>query len=150
VRAIFDLVRQHDAILATGHITAAEHGAVVKAFARQGKVLVTHAGEEGAGPHLSPAQCRELADEGAIIELTALACDQIGGYPGKSVPEMVEMIRAIGHERCTLATDYGWTCDLAHPAAGLQDFLERLWRAGVSEAELTRMAATRPAELLGL
>jgi hypothetical protein len=150
VRAIFDLVRQSDAILATGHTTAAEHYAVIKAFAREGKLLVTHAGEELAGPHLTPAQCAELADLGATIELTALSCDHVMGCQGRSPAEMAAMIRTIGHERCTLSTDYGWTNEVAHPAAGLQDFLERLWAVGLSEAELTQMAAVKPAELLGL
>ena len=150
VRAIFDLVRQYDAILATGHTTAAEHYAVAKAFGREGKVLVTHAGEAAAGPHLTADQCRELADLGAIIELTALTCDALFDGQGKSAPEMAGMIHTIGCERCTLASDYGWTTAIPHPAAGLKDFLERLWKVGVSEADLTLMAAAKPAELLGL
>lgn len=150
VRAIFELVRKHDAILATGHTTAAEHYAVIKAFARDGKVLVTHAGEEGAGPHLSPEQCRELGELGATIELTALACDPMGPFKGKTTRQMAEMIQIVGHQHCTLATDYGWTVDLPHPAPGLQNFLERLWGEGVPEEQLIRMAATKPAELLGL
>jgi len=150
VRAIFDLVRQYDAILATGHTTAAEHYAVAKAFAREGKVLVTHAGEAAAGPHLTADQCRELADLGAVIELTALTCDTIFDSKGKSPQEMAACIGAIGHQRCTLSSDYGWTTHVPHPAAGLHDFLERLWNVGVTEAELTRMAATKPAEMLSL
>jgi hypothetical protein len=41
VREIFDLVRNYDAILATGHISAEEHFAVVQEFARRGKVVVS-------------------------------------------------------------------------------------------------------------
>lgn len=150
VRAIFDLVKGDDAILATGHTTAAEHYAVCKEFAREGKLLVTHAGEHAAGPHLTDDQCRELADLGATIELTALTCDHVFGAPGRNPQEMAAMIRHIGHERCTLSSDYGWTNAVPHPAAGLKDFLERLWSVGITEAELTQMAAKKPAELLGL
>jgi len=150
VRAIFDLVVQYDAVLATGHVTAVEHYAVIKAFAREGKLLVTHAGEPLAGPHLTPQQCRDLADLGAMIELTAQCCHHVFGIPGKSVPDMVEMIRTIGHERCTLSTDYGWTTELPHPAAGMRDFLEKLWNHGMTEEELTTMVAVNPARLLGL
>lgn len=150
VQEIFDLVKQFDAVLATGHVTAVEHYAVIKAFAREGKLLVTHAGERMAGPHLTPEQCRELADLGATIELTAQCCDCLFGNKGKSETEMIAMIRTIGHERCTLSTDYGWTTELPHPAPGLRDFLERLWRHGVTEAELTRMVAENPARLLAL
>jgi hypothetical protein len=150
VKAIVDLVRQHDAILATGHVTAAEHYAVVKAFARQGKVLVTHAGEHLAGPHLTPEQCRELAELGATIELTALTCAHVFGQRGKSPGEMAKMIRTVGCAHCTLASDYGWSRDMSRPAVALKDFTEQLWREGLSEAELAQMSAARPAELLGL
>src|SRR5258708_3297509 len=53
---ILALVKQHDAILATGHVSAAEHYAVVKEFAQTGKVLVTHATEDLAGPNLTAPQ----------------------------------------------------------------------------------------------
>ena len=150
VREIFELVRQHDAILATGHISAAEHFAVAQAFARQGKVLVTHAGEHLAGPHLTPEQCRDLAALGATIELTALSCDQCMGPQAKSHLDMLGMLRHIGTEHCTLATDYGWSDAMPHPASVLGDFLERLWQCGLSEAELTHMVSRNPARLLGL
>lgn len=150
VREIFDLVKQFDAVLATGHVTAAEHYSVIKAFAAEGKLLVTHAGELLAGPHLTPEQCRELADLGATIELTAQCCDCVFGHEGKSVEQMIAMIRTIGYERCTLSTDYGWTTALPRPAAGMKDFLERLWEHGMTEQELTRMVCENPARLLGL
>ena len=82
-REVLALVQQHDAILATGHVSAAEHYAVVKEFARTGKVVVTHATEDLAGPKLTAAQCRELADLGAWIELCAMTC--IGGLATRTV-----------------------------------------------------------------
>jgi len=60
------------------------------------------------------------------------------------------MIATIGHERCTLSSDYGWTTAVPRPAPGLQDFLEKLWGVGVTEAQLTRMVSTNPSNLLGL
>jgi hypothetical protein len=150
VKAVFELVRQHDAVLATGHVTAQEHYAVAKAFGREGKVLVTHAGEHLAGPHLTPDQCRELAELGATIELTALTCASVFGQAGKSPGEMARMIRTVGCAHCTLSTDYGWSREMAKPAAAFGDFLERLWGEGLSEAELTQMAALKPADLLSL
>src|SRR5260221_8407996 len=94
---ILALVKEHDAILATGHVSAAEHYAVVKEFARSGKVLVTHATEDLAGPNLTAAQCRELAGLGAWIELCAMTC--IGGLATRTVAEIVETIPAVGPER---------------------------------------------------
>jgi len=145
------LVREHGAILATGHTSAAEHYAAVKSFAGQGRVLVTHAGERVAGPGLSAAQCAELADLGATIELTALCCTPVNGEtPSKTFAQMVEMIETIGPARCTLGSDYGWSDAIPHPAAGLHDFFDSLWSEGVSEADLGRMARENPAALLDI
>jgi hypothetical protein len=72
--AVLDLVAEFGAVLATGHVTWEEHLAVTKDFGRRGRVLVTHALEELAGPNLSVEQCVELPDLGATIELCALTC----------------------------------------------------------------------------
>ena len=144
---VLALVRQHDAILATGHVSAAEHYAVVRAFARRGKVLVTHATEDLAGPKLTPAQCRELADLGAWIELCAMTC--IGGLATRTVAQMVGTIRAVGVARVTLGTDFGQKIN-PHPAAGLQTYADALYAEGLSEDEIRQMACTNPCELLGV
>jgi hypothetical protein len=148
VHEIFELVRQKDAILATGHTTAREHYAVAKEFARRGKILVTHAGEQNSGPKLTPDQCAELADIGAMIELTALEC--VPTRIGKTPQQMVAMIRHVGHERCTLSSDYGFNDVLPHPVRGLREFLESLWENGIPEEELQTMVSANPARLLGL
>jgi hypothetical protein len=144
---ILALVEQHDAILATGHVSAAEHYAVVKEFARRGKVLVTHATEDLAGPNLTAAQCRELAGLGAWIELCAMTC--IGGLATRTVGEMVETIRAVGVDRVTLGTDFGQKIN-PHPAAGLQTYADALYAEGLTEDEIRRMACDNPCELLGV
>ena len=144
---VLALVKEHDAVLATGHVSAAEHFAVVRDFARNGKVLVTHATEDLAGPKLSAAQCRELADLGAWIELCAMTC--IGGLATKSVAEMVTTIRAVGAERVTLGTDFGQKIN-PHPAAGLQTYADALYAEGLGEGEIRRMACDNPCALLGV
>jgi hypothetical protein len=144
---VLALVQQHDAILATGHVSAAEHYAVVKDFARRGKVLVTHATEDLAGPNLTAAQCRELAGLGAWIELCAMTC--IGGLATRTVGEMVETVRAVGVDRVTLGTDFGQKIN-PHPAAGLQTYADALYAEGLTENEIRRMACDNPCELLGV
>ena len=82
-------------------------------------MIVTHAGTRSAGPALLPSQCRELADLGATIELTALCCSPaLGNAPDKTVPEMLQMIETIGAERCALASHYGWSDALPCPVPG--------------------------------
>jgi hypothetical protein len=144
---VLALVKQHDAILATGHVSAAEHYAVVRDFARTGKVLVTHATEDLAGPNLTAEQCHELADLGAWIELCAMTC--IGGLATRTVAEMVHTIRAVGPEHVTLGTDFGQKIN-PHPAAGLQTYADGLYSEGLNEAEIRRMACDNPCELLGV
>jgi hypothetical protein len=144
---ILALVREHDAILATGHVSAAEHYAVVKDFARTGKVLLTHATEDLAGPKLTAAQCRELAELGAWVELCAMTC--IGALATKSVAEMCATIRAVGVDRVTLGTDFGQKIN-PHPAAGLQTYADALYAEGLTEAEIATMACTNPCALLGV
>lgn len=144
---VLALVREHDAILATGHVSAAEHYAVAAEFARRGKLLVTHATEDLAGPRLSAAQCRELADLGAWIELCAMTC--IGALATKTVADMVATIRAVGVERVTLGTDFGQQVN-PHPAPGLQTYADALHAEGLSEREIRTMACANPCALLGV
>jgi hypothetical protein len=146
-RDVLTLVAEHDAILATGHVSAAEHYAVVREFARRGRVVLTHATEDLAGPHLSAPQCRELADLGAWVELCAMTC--IGALATKSVGDMLATIRAVGIERVTLATDFGQKVN-PRPTAGLQTYADALFAAGLTETEIRRMACANPCELLGV
>jgi len=144
---VLHLVDEFDAILATGHVTWDEHLAVTKAFGGRGKVLVTHALEELAGPNLSLEQCVELADLGATIELCALTC--LGALATRPPSEMAAAARTIGVERCTLATDFGQKANVP-PAEGFQSYADALADEGLSEVELRTMACTNPCALLGL
>jgi hypothetical protein len=146
-KEVLALVREHDAVLATGHVSAAEHYAVVRALSKDGKVIVTHATEDLAGPKLTAAQCKELAELGAWIELCAMTC--IGALATKTVGQMTETIRAVGVEHVTLGTDFGQKAN-PHPAAGLQTYADALYAEGLSESDIRRMACTNPTALLGL
>jgi hypothetical protein len=146
-RAVLDLVAEFDAVLATGHVSWEEHVAVTRAFGRRGRVLVTHAMEELAGPNLTVDQCVELADLGATIELCALTC--LGTLATRPVRVIADAARAIGFERCTLATDYGQKANL-RPAEGFQVFADALHVEGLEEDAIRRMACENPCALLGL
>ena len=98
-REVLALVLQHGAVLATGHVSAAEHYAVVREHARRGPVLLTHATEDLAGPKLTSAQCVQLAEMGAWVELCAMTC--IGALATKTVGDMVATIHAVGPGRVT-------------------------------------------------
>jgi len=145
VEEILALIAQYDAIAATGHTSTAEHFAVARNFASKGRLVVTHAMNAGAGPQLTVQECVELAQLGAYIELAAATC--MAGH-GPSVDDVVKAIGVIGPEMIVLSTDYGWNHELPRPAAGLHAYVDALWDAGASEAQLRRMVCDNPARLL--
>jgi hypothetical protein len=145
VREIADLCHDHDAVLATGHTTAAEHLAVTREYGRRQKVLVTHAMEELAGPNLGVEECAELADLGATIELCALTC--IGALASRPIADLAGAAQRIGVSRCTLASDYGQAVN-DPPAEGLQQFADALVAHGVTPAEVRTMVVSNPASLV--
>jgi hypothetical protein len=144
---ILELVAGAGAVLATGHISAEEHFVVARAFGRRGRLVVTHAMEEMAGPDLSIDQCVELARLGAFIELCGMTC--IGALASREPAELAACVRAVGPEQCTLATDYGQKVN-PRPAEGLQGWADALAGEGIAEADIRRMACVNPAALLGL
>ena len=58
-------------------------------------------------------------------------------------------MRAVGVDRVTLGTDFGQAIN-EPPAAGMQTFADALFAAGLTEAEIRRMACTNPNALLAL
>ncbi|HWC37240.1 MAG TPA: DUF6282 family protein [Acidimicrobiales bacterium] len=144
---VLDLVAEAGAVLATGHVSARDHLGVVRAFARRGRVLVTHAMEELAGPALSVQDCVELAELGAVVELCAMTC--LGHFASRTVADIAACAREIGPARCTLGTDYGQAVN-PRPAAGFQAFADALVEEGLREQDVRRMACDNPRQLLGI
>jgi hypothetical protein len=144
---ILDLVAGADAVLATGHVSAEEHVAVARAFGDRGRLIVTHAMEEMAGPNLSIDQCVELAELGGFIELCGMTC--IGAFASRRPAELAACVRAVGPAQCTIATDYGQKVN-PRPAEGLQAWADALAEAGIAEGDIRRMACANPAALIGL
>jgi hypothetical protein len=144
---ILDLVAGAGAVLATGHVSADEHFAVARAFGRRGRMVVTHAMEEMAGPDLSIDQCVGLAGLGAFVELCGMTC--IGAFASRHPAELAACVRAVGAGQCTIATDYGQKVN-PRPAEGLQAWADALATEGIAEADIRRMACANPAALIGL
>jgi hypothetical protein len=146
VLEIMALVEQHDAILATGHISAPEQVAVAREFGHRGKMVVTHALQRGVGPRFTVADCVALADLGATIELSAHSCIGLPAVFG----DVLAALDALDPGRVVLSTDYGWTTEAPKPAPGLRGYLDALWSAGVDERRLATYVRDNPARLLGL
>jgi Family of unknown function (DUF6282) len=145
---IMDLVAAHDAILATGHISAAEHFAVAREFGRRGSLVISHVMEQLAGPNLDAQAACALADLGGIIEFSALTC--IGTMATRTPAEIAASIRAVGVERCFLSSDFGQNNGNPGPARGLALFARALLAERLRAAAISTMIRTTPARLLGL
>jgi Family of unknown function (DUF6282) len=142
---IASLCREHDAVLATGHVSAEEHLAVARAYGKQQRVLVTHAMEDLCGPKLEVAELVELADLGAWIELCALTC--VGALASRPVSDLAAAADRVGPARCTLASDYGQASNVA-PVEGLQQFADLMAAEGLSTDAIRTMVVANPATLV--
>ena len=138
-----ELIRQHDMILATGHLGRREIFALVRAARemRLRKVLVTHA--EFPSQNLSAEEQLELADAGAFIEhcFTTMHTNKA---PWEAV---LESIRRVGPERCVLSTDLGQTIN-PPVAQGFAMFAQTLLDADFSAEDIRRMAVINPTALV--
>jgi hypothetical protein len=144
-REIATLCREHDAVLATGHISAAEHLAVAREYGTSQRVLVTHAMEDLCGPKLNAAQLAELADLGAWIELCALTC--VGALASRPVADLAAAADRVGPARCTLASDYGQALNVA-PVEGLQQFADLMEAEGLPAHAIRTMVVANPTTLV--
>lgn len=144
-REIAALCREHDAVLATGHISAAEHLAVAREYGSGQRVLVTHAMEDLCGPKLNAAELAELADLGAWIELCALTC--VGALASRPVGDLAAAAHRVGPGRCTLASDYGQALNVA-PVEGLQQFADLMEAEGLAADAIRTMVVQNPATLV--
>jgi hypothetical protein len=145
---IMDLVAGSDAVLATGHISTAEHFAVAKEFGRRGKLVISHVMEGLAGPNLDASAAIALADLGGIVEFSALTC--IGTMATRTPAEIVACIRAVGAQRSFLSGDLGQSNGNPGPVEGMTLLWRELLAAGLPLRDIRTMVTTVPLGLLEL
>ena len=140
---IFDLIAQHDLVLAMGHSSPEEVLALLPEARRRGvsHILVTH----GLGQQPSSDQLAEMARQGAIVELVWLAVHN-GEF---ALAEYVAAIQTVGAQHFLLSSDFGQQSNPLH-TDGLNAFMEGLRREGISDADIDLMIRRNPARLLGL
>lgn len=150
VEEILRLVREHGAVVATGHVDLAEQFAVVDAARELGvKTVMTHALETLVGPDHTLADVQALAERGATIEFTYLTCIP-GGFAATEDPAVfARAMMTVGPEHAIMSTDFGQDRS-PHPAAGMAMFIDEMLRAGVPAGAVDLMARRNPARLLGL
>lgn len=147
---ILSLVKEYDMVLANGHLSPPETFALVDEARKMGiwKLVITHPADvEFVDQALSMEDQQRLVQMGAFIEHTVVSL--LPTQFGHNVSDRVEMIKAVGAERCIMSTDLGLSHDPS-PAEGMRMFMAALLGKGVTQEEIGIMAKVNPARLLGL
>ena len=146
---ILDIIKEFKMVLATGHFSTKEILLLLARAKEKGlqKVLVNHPLTLSFGPTASIAEQKEMAEMGAMIEHTFVACmpahDRLD--PGK----IKEAIQEIGAERTIISSDFGHHHNPL-PVDGMRMAITTLAGLGISKRELDLMTKTNPAGLLDL
>ncbi len=147
VQEVIALVAKHKLMLETGHSSGAEGLLLIREARRAGvdRIVVTHA--MIAPVHMSLAQMKEAAAQGAYLEFVYNAL--IGPNREFTFAEYAKAITEVGPEHCILSSDLGQATNPIHPD-GLAAFFAGLRQAGISQADIDTMSKANPARVLGL
>jgi hypothetical protein len=147
VREVIALAAKHNLTLETGHSSPAECLLVVREAKRAGvkNVIVTHAAI--APVHMSAAQMKEAAAQGAWIEFVYNAL--IGPNKEFTAADYVKMIREVGPAHCILSSDLGQAANPIH-TDGLIAYFAAMEKAGLSRSDIELMSRTNPAKALAI
>ena len=144
--AVFELVAQHDAVLALGKLSGPETLAVAKAARVCGVSRMVLSNPMKPAFPLDEVMA-VLSMPGVWLEVSAYQFhpDSIGDIPPDSVAALV---RAVGAGRAVLSSDGGVAGTLAPPLM-LSWACNAFIDAGISERQVLRMVRENPRELLG-
>lgn len=146
---VFQLIRDHGAVLGTAHISPAETFLVVRAARKAGveKIVVTHPEWWMVGMSLED-QIRLVGDYGVILE-RCYAQNMGGGKYKSNLDANLEIIRTIGYQSILVDTDGGQT-ENPHWEIAMAHYMQYLADHGIPEEQLRYMTHTLPARLLGI
>lgn len=105
---IFALVKQYNAVLATGHIGAEECFPVVEAARAAGveKIVITHPEFWVVG--MTPEQQADIVRKYDVL-LESVYAQPVNGSYKINIPDNIAAMKAIGPERFVISTDSGQT-----------------------------------------
>jgi hypothetical protein len=150
---ILDQIAEYDLVLATAHLQPEEIFPLIEEAKRRGvtKIVITH--PHNVTPYIPLPRQREMADMGAFIEHCYVMTTQyyLEKYHFKVTPQRIaEDIKAVGPERCIIATDFGADPGLnPPPVEGIKMFIRDLLYNGIGESDIERMKSNG-ADLLGI
>ena len=148
VHDIIGLIKEHDAILASGHMAPDRILAVFEAAHAAGvsKLLVNHPNFVVAATH---EQGRRFVELGAVIEHSLCMYDDRSSFYNWDIDVLLGWISAVGADRSTLGSDLGQMKNPL-PSEAFTNIVGQLLDAGLSEADLEAMVRRNPARLLDM
>lgn len=143
VENILDLVKQHDMVLCTGHISPSESLALLKRAHEKGlkKLVTTHV--EWRPTHATAEQMEQYIKYGAFLEFNV--ANIMNGTI--TVKKLVEHIKDFGAEHVFISTDLGQAINPA-PVKCFEEYINKLIAAGITKSEMHKMIVENPAYLV--
>ncbi|MBW2427926.1 MAG: hypothetical protein JRF56_03135 [Deltaproteobacteria bacterium] len=143
---ILKLIAEHNAILATGHISAQESLILLRKAKELAieRMLVTHASE--SVPAFTVDQQKKAIELGALVEHSFFAVTP--SCPSKiSLERMRDTIRQVGVSHVILSSDFGQTAN-GNPVKNFLHHLEKIAELGFAEQEIRQMICLNPKKML--
>ncbi|MDI3389838.1 DUF6282 family protein [Streptomyces sp. B-S-A8] len=143
-RAVCRMVAEADAVLATGHLSAAECRWLVAEARAAGvrRILLTH--PSYTVPGMDAELAAALTAQGALAEITTF---QLLHQPGMTPARLARFARTVGLDRIVLSSDAGQP-DSPPPPAALRLLIDTLAAEGLDRGALTACAADLPEALV--
>lgn len=146
---VFRLVKDYNAVLATGHISPEECFIITEAARDAGvkNIVITHPEFHIVGMSMED-RIRIVKDYDVMLEMV-YAQPIGGGVYKKNLPDNVEAMRVIGCEHVIVSTDGG---QMQNPEwyNTITEYVDYLYDAGFSVREIDQMTKHNPAKMLGL
>lgn len=149
LKEVFRLVRDFDAVLATGHISGSECLTVAEAARNEGvkKIVVTHPEFHIVG--MTMEQRKQIVKDYDVLLEMEYAQPIGGGVYKKNLPENVETMKEIGCEHFIVSTDSG---QMQNPYwyESIAEYIDYLYAAGFDKKEIDMMTKHNPGRMLGI
>ena len=147
LKAVFELVKDYGAVLATGHISPRECFIITEAARDAGvkKIVITPPEFHIVGMRLED-QIRIVKDYEVMLE-RVYAQPTGGGNYKRNLADNVEAVRAIGCEHIIVSTDGG---QMQNPEwfSTIAEYIDYLYDAGFTKQEIDQMTKRNPASML--
>jgi len=145
---IFELIRDYDVCLQTGHISGEECFPVVESARKAGvkKIVITHPEYHIVGMTLEQ-QMKIVRDYDVLLEREY--AQPVGNQFISNLESNAKAVQAIGAEHIVLATDSGQT-NTPYWCEAVRESIDYYRKAGITEEKLHQMMVWNPSKMLGL